>query len=117
MNVNHTAVSRAKIIGRCEKEGQPYVNVTQNVYNYLSIGTSGYTAHENARELLYQYTGYNETISITSIPIYYLDTNNRISVYDKASNIYGDYIITSISLPLDGKNTMSISATRALERL
>ena len=29
-----------------------------------------------------------------------------------ASNIHGDYIIKSISLPIDGKSTMSITATK-----
>ena len=117
INVADSAITRAEIIARCDSEGQPYANVSSNVYENVAIGTSGYTAHETARELLYQYTDYNESISIQSIPIYYLDTNSRISVYDKASNIFGDYIIKSISLPLDAKSTMSISATRALERI
>jgi hypothetical protein len=69
------------------------------------------------RDLLYQHTNYNESISIQSIPIYYLDVNNRISVYDKKSGIYGDYIIKSISLPLNAEGTMSISAIKALDRI
>ena len=110
-------VSRKEIIERCEKEGQPYSNVDANVYANISIGTIGYTAQEAARDLLYQYTNYNESITIQSIPIYYLDVNSRITVRDNRSNIYGDYIIKSISLPLGAENTMNISATRALERI
>ena len=49
--------------------------------------------------------------------MYFLDANTRISVYDKASNIYGDYIIKSISLPLAANGTMTISASRAFERI
>ena len=117
INVGFSPIVRAKQIVRCEEEGQTYSNISQSIYDNIAIGVSGYTAHETARELLYQYTDYNESISIQSIPMYYLDTNMRISVYDKVSNIHGDYIINSISLPLDAKGVMSISATRALERL
>ena len=117
ININQKGTRKDQIQERCFNEGQAFANVDQNVFNQLAIGTSGYSAHESARELLYQYTNYSEAISITSIPIYYLDVNNRISVYDRASDIYGDYIINSILLPLDGKSTMSISATRALERI
>ena len=68
------------------------------------------------RELLYQSTSYNECITVTSIPIYYLDVNTRITVNDEKSGIFGDYMINSISLPLDINGMMSMSCTRALER-
>ena len=116
INLGHDKLVNDQIKARCLNEGQDWAQVPKNVYDSLAIGTSGYSAHESARELLYQYTNYGETISIQSVPMYYLDANMRISVYDKASAIYGDYIINSISLPLDGK-PMSISASRALERL
>ena len=109
--------ARQAIIDRCESEGQPYSNVDSKVYAAVAIGTIGYTAQEVARDLLYQYTNYNENISIQSIPIYYLDVNSRITVKDRKSGIYGDYIIKSISLPLGAENTMTISATRAMERI
>jgi len=38
-------------------------------------------------------------------------------VHDEESDIYGDYVISRISLPLDVNGTMSISATRASEKL
>lgn len=113
MDVN----TRAKIIERCENEGQPYANVESNIYSNVAIGTTGYSAQEVARDLLYQYTNYNESITIQSIPIYYLDVNSRITVYDQKAGIYGDYIIKSISMPIDARNTMNITANRALERI
>lgn len=115
LNIN--ADNRDNIIAKCEQEGQAYSNVDDNIYSKIAFNTTGYAAEATARELLYQYTQYNSSISIQSIPIYYLDVNRRITVEDKASDIYGDYIIKSISLPLDAKSTMSISATKALERI
>ena len=106
-----------QVIERCEREGQPRSNVSGEIYDNMALGTLGYSAQEVARDLLYQYTDYNSTISFQAIPIYYLEPNTRITVKDKKTNIFGDYIINSISRPLDGQGTMSISATKALERI
>ena len=105
------------IAEKCDAEGQPYSTIENEVYAHFAIGTSGYSAQETARQLLYQYTTYNETISIQCLPIYYLDVNKRITIRDKQSNIKGDYIINSMTVPLTPDNTMSITATRALNRI
>ena len=117
LDINAPLAERDKNIDRCEKEGQSYSNVDSDIYSKLAIGTIGYTAQEVSRDLLYQYTNYAESISIQSVPIYYLEPNTRITVYDMKSGIYGDYIIKNISLPLDAGGTMSISAIRAAERI
>jgi hypothetical protein len=117
VNKNGDSIYNGKIIRRCANEGQPYANVTGIIYSNLGIGTLGYSAQEVARDLLYQYTDYNSAISFQCVPIYYLEPNTRITVNDKKANIYGDYIVKSISRPLDGMNTMSITAIRALERI
>jgi len=83
----------------------------------LATGGSKNSAYNYVRDLLYQYTSYNESISIQSLPIYYLEPNTRVEVRDSESNIFGDYMISSISIPLDINSTMSISATRALEKI
>ena len=82
----------------------------------LAEGGSSRGAYNVVRELLYQYTSYNESISLQAIPIYHLEPNIRIGVRDIESDIYGDFMISTISIPLDINSTMSISATRALER-
>ena len=101
----------------CEMKGQNYVQMDSSIFNLLTTGGSKNSAYNYVRELLYQYTSYNESISIQSVPIYYLEPNTRITVQDKESNIFGDYMISNISIPLDINSTMSISATRALERI
>lgn len=101
----------------CEDHGQDYLQVEGFLFSMLSVGGKFNSAYNMVRELLYQYTSYNENISISSIPIYYLEPNTRITVRDNDSGIYGDYMINSISLPLDINSTMTLSCTRALERL
>lgn len=117
INTNATDLLKWNTKVKCDKIGQSYSYVTKNVYDKLAIGTAGYTAQEVARDLLYQYTNFSSSISLSSIPIYYLEPNCTISVFDRAAGIAGDYTISSISLPLDMKDSMTISAAQALKRI
>ena len=116
-NTPEEIAEREEIKAKCLAEGQTFSNVSKSIYNSIMENTVGYSAQETVRELLYQYTNLNETISIQSVPIYYLDVNSRITVQDKGSNIFGDYVINSISIPLTTNGQMNINATRALERI
>ena len=99
-----------------QRKGQDYIQVSGAIYNLLATGGTQNSAFERVKELIYQYTSYNESITLQCLPIYYLDVNQRITVNDSKSNIYGDYMINSISIPLNISSMMTISATRALER-
>ena len=101
----------------CEARKQEYAQVRSEIYAMLLNGGALRSAYEEIRKELYQYTNYNEQISLTTLPIYYLEPNVRITVRDNVSGIFGDYMIKSISLPLDINGTMSLSCTRALERI
>jgi len=100
----------------CENKGQKYIQVTTGIFNLLALGGISNSAFDEIKMMLHEYTSYNESITIQSIPIYHLEPNTRISVRDIESDIYGDYMISNISIPLDISSAMSISATRALER-
>lgn len=102
---------------KCADKGNSFSNVSHSVYQNIGLGTVGYNAQEVARDLLYKHTNYAVTISISSIPILYLDVNTRITVRDFLSGISGDYIINSINVPLAGNGTMSISATKVYDRI
>lgn len=101
----------------CEDQGQDYIQVDSSIYSMIAGGGKFNSAYNMVRELLYQYTSYNSTISVSTIPIYYLEPNTRITVRDPQSGIYGDFMINSISLPLDVSSTMTLSCTQALERI
>lgn len=101
----------------CENQGQPYIQISSSLFNLITGGGSHNSAYNTIKDLLYEYTSYNESISIQAIPVYYLEPNTRITVEDIESNIHGDYIIDSISLPLDINGTMTISAKRALQKI
>lgn len=100
----------------CEARQQEYAQVRSEVYSMLMNGGSLRSAYDEIKKELYQYTNYNEQISLNVIPIYYLEPNIRITVRDNQTGIFGDYIIKTISLPLDINSTMSLSCIKALER-
>ena len=108
---------KLEIMDRCDAEGQSHSMVESEVYAKFAIGTIGYSAQEVARDFLYQYTTYSESIALQCIPVYSLDVNRRITVKDKKSGINGDYIIKSMTVPLSPSSTMSISASKALNRI
>ena len=71
----------------------------------------GAAAVSKANELIYQYTATVEGISITSIPIYYLQPNTRIYVKS-----YGDYTLDKITYSLSYNGTMSLSGNKIMKQ-
>jgi hypothetical protein len=83
----------------------------------FSVSTQGKSAKEAIDELLYQHSYCIETVTVTSIPVYYLEPNTRIYIHDDSTGIDGDYIISKLTIPLSYNGTMSINATKAAERI
>lgn len=100
----------------CIIRNQNFTQIDPEIYENLAVGGVSNSAYNEVRNLLYQGSSYNESISISTLPIYYLEPNTRITAFDIDSDIHGDYIIKSISLPLDINGTSNISATRALNQ-
>lgn len=116
IDISSPDIEKAKLEAKCANSGQPFSKVEGNIYKSVAIGTAGYTAQETARNLIYQHTNFLSSVSIQSIPIYYLDTNTRITINDAAAGISGDYVINSINYSLGG-NQMSLNASKALVRM
>lgn len=70
----------------------------------------GAAAIAKANELIYQHTATVEGISITSIPIYYLQPNTRIYVKGQ-----GDYTLDKITYSLNYNGTMSLTGTKIMK--
>ena len=85
--------------------------------NRIRISSRSVTAQESIDNLLYNNAYCNETITITSVPIYYLEPNTIISARDEERMVHGYYIINKITLPLDYKGTMQITAIKVPERV
>ena len=85
--------------------------------NLFSISAQGKSAQDELESLLYNHSYCIEQITLSSVPVYYLEPNTRISVQDNSSKINGEYLISRISLPLTYNGMMSITATKAPTRL
>ena len=58
--------------------GETWAQVDSELYSKMVIGGTFNSALVAMRDLLYQYTNYNESISLNAIPIYHLEPNIRI---------------------------------------
>jgi len=98
----------------CIQKKNDYVQVSQELYSNISNGGKMNSAFNLVQELLYQYTDYNESVSLQTLPILYLEPNSRVSLNNTAINLSGDYVINSLSIPLSVGGTMTISATKMI---
>jgi len=94
-------------------DGYEYIILPKQLEDYFNITRKNKSAKDELDNLLYQHTYCNESITITSLPIYHLDVNTRIKVYDEKTKINGEYIVNKIILPLSYNGTMQIMATLA----
>lgn len=81
----------------------------------FSISGQGKSAKNKLDELIYQHGYATESATITTVPIYHLEPNSRVYLYDEDTHLDGDYIISKITLPLAYNGTMSLTATKAAE--
>lgn len=99
----------------CNSVKQPYTLVSSDIYNNMADGGHSNSAFEQVRMLLYTYTKFNESVSLTTIPIFHLEPNTLLNIYDRECGIRGEYNIESMTIPLDVSGTMNISCSKALK--
>ena len=104
-------------VNQCKTRGQKYLKVSKSFEDNVVNGGTLNSAYNLIKNLVYEYTNYNEAITLTAIPIYHLEPNTVITVVDEESSINGEYIINSISVPIDLGQTMTISAKKVQSRM
>ena len=88
-------------------------NIKQNFVRTIR----GKTVHDQADNMLYQYSYYNDTVNLNSVPIYYLQPNTIISTKDELSKVTGYYVINKINISLAYNGIMQITAIKSPERI
>ena len=112
------SASTSKTADEREEAGEKlYIQVAPAIWNLINQTVTNYSAFECLRGSLHDYISYNENISISCLPIYHIEPNTRITIKDKDTDLCGDYMIKTMSVPLTANGTMSITAQKALERL
>lgn len=94
--------------------GQAFAFVNANQKQYFSEVNSFGTCYEEVRAMLYNHLIYNATVSLVSIPIFYLDVNKVVRLNLPENGIVGDYVINSLSWQLGQNNTMNLSLNEAI---
>ena len=105
-----------KLRDECDAKGWAYCQIDSDVYNYLSDGYNLNSGYEEVKQSLYQYVNFLESVSLQTLPIYFLEPNTCIEIQDKDSFISGNYIINSLSFSFDISSQLSINASKLLER-
>ena len=100
-----------------EKTGYTYINISDWAKDLFTYSTQGISAKDFIDENLYNYVYCIENIQLNTIPIYYLEPNTRIFIYDKQSHIEGEFLINQLTIPMQYNGNMTISATKAQKRL
>ena len=99
-----------------EAKGEKYSQTPHEIYSALATGGYKNGAFDRIKYELYLHTGYQRTLSITAIPAFYLEPYTRVSVSDKTTNTYGDYLIKSITYTLGTGSSMTVNAAEVVER-
>lgn len=93
----------------------PYVSILKSqIEDYISNEEFRYKsdAFSAMKNLVYTHTNFNESVSISSIPIYTLEPNKKIILTDTNTDIFGDHYLQSFSIPLSNEGTMDMSAIK-----
>ena len=96
------------------KSGYTYL-LEPSYMDSFNISSQGKSAYDVMEEYINLYLYCIESISITSVPIYHLQPNTRVMVYDEDSKINGEYLVSKITIPLTYNGTMSVSAVKSAE--
>lgn len=93
-----------------------YIQVT-NIDSMFMVSDQGKSAKDRLDELIYTHGYCVENVTINAVPVYYLQPNTRIHLFDDKAGLNGDYIISKMTIPLTYNGTMSITANKAAENI
>lgn len=104
--------SEEKTINRSKEGAYKYLSMA-GINDLFSISSQGRSTKDELDTQLQNYSLCTESVTITALPIYYLQPNTRISVKNNEDiNVNGEYVVSKITLPLTHNGTMSITAVK-----
>lgn len=101
----------------CTKNGLPYSGIKEYQYTQLAAGGYKNGAFDQVKSELWTHTTYQKSLSIAALPVFYLQPNTRVSITDTTTNTYGDFVVSTISIPLGAGNSMSVTCSQCLEKM
>lgn len=111
-----TANDRAEVLAAIKSDSSfKFTQVPSSYGNSIAQGIAQNSAYDTMRSMVHSVIQYNEGLSITILPLYFLEPNTLITVQDPDAGIINKtyYEIKSYSVPLTSNGTMSLSCVRA----
>lgn len=94
--------------------GQSYCFVQVAQQSYFEDKNSYGTCYEGVRSQLYSNLIYNSSVSLSTIPIFYLDANECVRLNFPEYGVIGDYVINNITINLGSAQNMTLSLNEAI---
>lgn len=91
------------------------LQINQSMEAAFTISSQGLAAADKIDELVYKHLCQAEGVSMTTIPVYYLEPNSVIYAESDNVNVQGNYLVTQMSIPLAYNGTMSITAHKLVK--
>ena len=97
----------------------PFIQLSNNFTKYIALGSAQNSAYETMRAMLNEVINYNESVSITCLPIYHIEPNTRITAQDEEAGILEEtsFIVESYSIPLASNGTMTLQCIKDVNKL
>ena len=95
----------------------PVIQLPDRYYSQIGTGITKNGAYDNILLDINSYTTYQNQISITALPTYYLLPTERVTVENLATNTYGDYMVNSISYTFGDYSNCNISLSQAIDKV
>lgn len=100
-----------------KKLGYSYLQYSPAMASLFTMSAQGKDAIDVLYEHLYKNSYCIESVTVNALPIYHLEPNNMINIFDTRAGINGTYVMTKFTLPLTYNGMMSITATKAVEEI
>ncbi len=98
-----------------KETGQKYATLnSSSMVSYLSTRSSLGSCYEEVRALFYEHLVYKTKVSLTAIPILYLEVNKTVHLNFPEMGIVGNFNIDSIKFDFSNAATMSLSLTESI---
>lgn len=98
------------------KTGYIYLKIN-DIDSLFKNSAQGLSAKNIIDDLLYQYTYCPQQLTLSIIPIHYLEPNTRVLLYNEKTKVNNEYIINKISNPINYNGNMTINVTQVSDRL
>ena len=99
------------------KPGYCHLHIPAGLMGLFNMSARGKNAMDVVEDYLYSYTYPASSVTISTVPIYYLIPNTLIYLDDPETGVVGSYIMTKFSLQLGANGSMNINAVETATRI